>query len=176
MADVAAELIAAGGIDAVTVRDVANAVGCSTTIVSHYFSDKRELLHFAYRSATNRASGRLDTVLSKDPTDLQGALEALLPLDPARRQDWRVWCAFFGAAFADPELAAEQRERVRSTRAKLAAILNALGHHTPDAARALLASLTGIAVQAVFDETDWTPGRQRNAVAAEVDRLLGVPH
>jgi AcrR family transcriptional regulator len=168
VADVAAELISAQGIDAVTVRDVATAVGCSTTVVSHYFSGKRELLYVAYRRAADRASGRLDVVLNKNKADLQGALEALLPLDLPRRQDWRVWCAFFGVAFADPELAAEQRDRVHSTRAKLTTVLNAVGHHDPDAAR-------GIAVQAVFDERDWTPGRQRKAIAAEVDRLLRGP-
>ena len=52
---VASRLIAQAGLDAVTVRDVANAADCSTAIVSHYFHNKKELLFLTYRGSIDRA-------------------------------------------------------------------------------------------------------------------------
>ncbi len=55
VATLATALIARGGIDAATVRDIAAAGGYSTKVVSRYFSDKRELLLLVYRAAAERA-------------------------------------------------------------------------------------------------------------------------
>ncbi len=44
VAAVAADLVAAHGRRALTVRNVADAAGYSTTVVSHYFDDLADLL------------------------------------------------------------------------------------------------------------------------------------
>ena len=59
VAAVAADLIARRGLDGVSVRDVAAAGGYSTTVVTHYFASKRELLLHAYRSAGTATEARL---------------------------------------------------------------------------------------------------------------------
>ena len=59
VAAVAADLIARRGLDGVSVRDVAAAGGYSTTVVTHYFASKRELLLQAYRSAGTATEERL---------------------------------------------------------------------------------------------------------------------
>ena len=173
VAAIASALVAEGGTEAVTFRDVAKAAGCSTAIVSHYFADKRELLLHTYRAAAARAGERIDAALRSDGADVDGALDALLPLDEARRTDWKIWFAFWGKAIGDPELAAEQASAVREARRRLETVIAAardsgrLGTGVDDAfaARRLLTVVLGIAVQVVFDPNDWPASRQRAIVA-----------
>lgn len=169
VASVAAALVARGGIEAATVREVAAAAGTSTAIVCHYFRNKRELLQLTFDHAADRARTRVEAVLARDPADVRGTCEALLPLDDERRDDWRVWFAFWAPAVSDAELGADQRSRVRGTRHRLAEVL-AAGPTRPSRAdadreaRRLLTVVTGIAAQAVFDPEEWTPARQRKAL------------
>lgn len=175
VAAVAARLVADGGIDAATVREVAAAAGTSTAIVCHYFRNKRELLQLTFAHAAGRARRRIDAVLDRDPGDVRGLCEALLPLDDERRDDWRVWFAFWAPAVADPALGADQQRRMRETRDRIAAAMTA----APDAptraaaereARRLLTIVTGIAAQAVFDPAEWSPSRQRALLRDELGR------
>jgi AcrR family transcriptional regulator len=162
VAAVAAELIARRGLDGVSVRDVAAAGGYSTTVVTHYFAGKRELLLHAYRSAGTATEKRLPK-----QGDLLAICEAILPLDEPRRLTWQTWFAFWGAAIADPELAAMQRRRLLWFRDLLAAELD--GDH--EAARELLVLVRGIAAEAVFDPDDWPPERQRELAERTIQRL-----
>jgi len=178
VARVAADLVIEGGVDAVTVRDVAAGAGTSTAIVSHYFRDKRELLRFTFAEAASRARRRVDAVLARDPADVAGLCEALLPLDDERRADWQIWFAFWGQAVADPALGAEQRQRVLDTRAILAAAVGAASprltaESADDESRRLLTLITGVAAQAVFDPDDWPPHRQRQLLDG-VDGMAGL--
>ena len=173
VADVAAQLVADGGVDAVTVRDVAAKAGTSTAIVSHYFRDKQELLMFTFAEMAGRARARVEAALAQDPSDLFGLCEALSPLDEDRRREWRVWIAFWGAATGDPDLAEQQRLRVAATRATIAdAVLKARPGTTraqaANDARRILALVTGMAAQAVFDRNDWPPARQRRLLRTEL--------
>ena len=70
VAAVASQLIARAGLEAVTIRDVAQAAGCSTAIVSHYFHNKRELLLFTYRYSIESATARADHAMGPGADDL----------------------------------------------------------------------------------------------------------
>ncbi|MDD2669165.1 TetR/AcrR family transcriptional regulator, partial [Zoogloea sp.] len=83
IAGIAADLISRVGLDALTMREIAAAAGYSTTIVTHYFASKRDLLLYTYRASASNAQGRVNAVLARDPCDLKGSIEALLPLDEA---------------------------------------------------------------------------------------------
>jgi AcrR family transcriptional regulator len=166
VAAVAADLIARRGLDGVSVRDVAAAGGYSTTVVTHYFAGKRELLRHAYRSAGTATEERLAAVDRRGGDRLLAVCEAILPLDEPRRRTWQTWFAFFGAAIADEELAAMQRRRLLWFRELLARELG-----DDDAARELLVVVRGIAAEAVFDPDDWPPERQRALVEQTIERL-----
>jgi AcrR family transcriptional regulator len=178
---VATDIVAGQGRAALTVRSVSAAAGCSTQIVSHYFSDMAELLHATYTAAAARASRRLDAVIAADPMDLQGVIEALLPMDATRRRDWSVWFAFWSEALHDDLLGADQRARARGSLARISTILHRLAADgrlpascdIPAAAGRLSALIPGIAGQAMFDPTRWTAARQRTAVAGEL-ALIGA--
>jgi AcrR family transcriptional regulator len=169
VAAVAADLIAERGLDGVSVRDVAAAGGYSTTVVTHYFAGKRDLLLHAYRSAGVATERRLKLVTGDDR--LLAICEAILPLDEPRRRTWQTWFAFWGAAVADEELAGLQRRRLLWFRELLARELGG----DEEAARELLVLVRGIATEAVFDPEDWPPARQTELVHRTIERIAKPP-
>ncbi|MBG51750.1 MAG: hypothetical protein CML99_04935 [Rhodobiaceae bacterium] len=94
-------VIAAEGLEGVTMRKIATAAGCTTGRITHYFAD-REALILAALSAVNAAtSARIDALLQQDKPVFERLLAAAheaLPLDAARLLEWKVWIAFWGAA------------------------------------------------------------------------------
>ena len=179
IAEIAAALIASHGPDGASLRALAAAAGWSTTAVTHYFANKRELLQHAYRAATRHAAIRVAAVSPRASDPLRSSCEAVLPLDAERRQDCQTWLAFMGAAVGDPVLAAMQRRRVAGFRELLAATIaaeQADGRLDPqlDAeseARDLLALVHGISFEAAFDAKDWSPARQRAVLLRALGRL-----
>lgn len=181
MAAVASRLISKAGLEAVTVRDVAQAAGCSTAIVSHYFHNKRELLLFTYRYSIETATARTDHALGAGADDLKAYVAALLPFDEERRTDWKIWFAFWAKAAADEEFAEIQRDCVRRTRGEIETILDRLYEtgelaadaDRPELARRILLAVMGMAIQAVFDPEDWTVERQTEFIRREIDPFVG---
>ncbi|MDP3745811.1 MAG: TetR/AcrR family transcriptional regulator [Phenylobacterium sp.] len=175
------QLIAKAGLDAVTVRDVAEAAGCSTAIVSHYFHNKKELLHVTYTAAIERATGRAEAALAATG-DLKAFLAEIMPLDEDRLTEWSIWLAFWAKAVSDPDIAAAQRNCVLRTRGNILRILDDLnargelvaGVDRAHAARRVLATITGMAVQVMFDREDWPTDRQHGLIDPEL-RALYIP-
>jgi AcrR family transcriptional regulator len=169
LTDAAARLIAGGGIEAATLRDVAAEAGMTTGALTHYFADKRELLLHTFQSSLHH---RRSTRGDREPADPSGALmtslEGALPLDPERTRHWMVTIAFCSQAAGDAVMAATQRDAYRefrdhiadlAVRAGLAAKTSA--SHT---AEQLIAVADGIAIQAIFDPASWPAPRQLTAL------------
>jgi AcrR family transcriptional regulator len=178
VARIAADLVAAGGLAAATHRRIAEAAGCSTTVVSHYFTDKRDLVTATYREVGDRVAARLEAARSSEDV-LVAILEALLPLDEDRTRDWRLLFTFLGLAATDAELAAEQRDRAAAARAQIETALagdKQVGRIPPDAdvpasARSLLSFVLGMGMQALFDPAEWPVERMRTALADAVAQI-----
>lgn len=180
LAEVAADLVAAGGAEAATVRAVAAAAGFSTKAVTHYFADKRALMLLTYRHAALSSQARTDASQPQGRADIAALLHALLPTDPTIERDWRVWFSFWGLAIADAEFAAEQRERMREFVSRIAdclerdpAFARLPAEALPEAASALFAALVGIVTQAIFDPERWPPDAQCAAIDAALARIGG---
>lgn len=180
LADVAADLVSAGGAEAATVRAVALAAGFSTKSVTHYFADKRALMLLIYRHAALHSKVRTDASQPADGGDIAALLHALLPTDPKAERDWRVWFSFWGLAIADPEFAAEQRLRMREFVSRIADCLaqdpgfaHLAAAERPVIASALFSALVGIVTQAIFDPEAWPPAQQAAAIDSALERLAG---
>ena len=104
----AAAIVIASGRAALTARNVAAATGWSTTVVSHYFDDMADLFHETYSYATTRSRRRVDRALATNPDNVEGLIEAVLPLDQERRDDWKIWFAFWSEALTNPTYSDEQ--------------------------------------------------------------------
>jgi AcrR family transcriptional regulator len=176
---VASRLIAEAGLDAVTIRDVAEAAECSTAIVSHYFHNKRELLFLTYNSSIDRATERCEAALTAADGDLKAYVAELMPLDEERVIEWKIWVAFWARAVADPEIAQVQRSCIVRTRGNILRImreLDAKGVFAPgvslaEEARRILTLLLGMAVQVLFDPADWPAARQHAVIDGELAKL-----
>jgi AcrR family transcriptional regulator len=181
VATIASRLIAERGLEHVSLRDIAAAGGFSTTVVTHYFESKRELLSHAYQGAVRATAQRVAAIGAQGGDVLLGHCEVVLPLDDERRETWLTWFAFFGAAVGNPDLAAMQRREVRQFRRLLAldiAADQAAGTvpaelDPTEEARQLLALLHGVASEAIFDPDDWPASRQLSVLAAALARLRG---
>ena len=170
------------GLEAVTVRRVAEEAGWSTGAVVHYFSDKEELLLFAFRTVADRVGRRLAAAAERTDEPLELARTWLvqgLPLDAERQAEVRVWFAFLGLALARPELARAQRLTYRAWRGRVAALLQEAqrrGQIRADvdcsaAAAALVAVVDGLAVQATFEPRALSSRRQAELVDQHLDAL-----
>lgn len=179
---IAGDLIAEGGLAAATHRRIAEASGASTTVVSHYFHDKRDLVMATYRQVGERVADRLETAAAT-PHPLRATLDALLPLDAQRVRDWRVLFAFLGPAATDVDLTTEERVRLRAARTRVRAavateVTSGCLPSVTDAdavARGLLAVVLGTGMQALFDPSQWS----RRRIGAVVGRALadaGLDH
>lgn len=164
MALVAAGVLATSGIDSSTIRDVATAGGWSTTMVTHYFANKNELLLHTLAMSIAEMTRAIEAAQRAGADELRAIVEQILPLDETRSQRWRLWLAFWGSAIGSAELAAIQRDRQEQLVALLGSALRRRGRGDGPGrdteARRLVALLDGISVQAVFAPEHWSPARQ----------------
>jgi TetR/AcrR family transcriptional repressor of bet genes len=170
------------GLEAVTVRRVAEEAGWSTGALVHYFADKEELILFAFRTVADRVGRRLAEAEERttDPLELaRGMLIEGLPLDRDRQEEVRVWFSFLGLALTRPALARAQRLTYRGWRDRVTEyLLRAQGDGAIRAevdcaseAAGLVALVDGIAVQATFEPRALSAARQLELVDARLTEL-----
>ena len=178
MAATAAELVGTRGLDALTFRNVAEAAGSSTTVLTHYFTDKRDLLRFTYDVVAERSGARFDEVL-RCGGGLRECLEVLLPLDPERQIEWRLLTCFWGMAVSDPSMARAEARHVRSAQSRIESLLRQ--HHLEIAdieieavARRLITLVHGLGAHSALDPDHWSPAEQRRVLAHELSSVSGL--
>jgi TetR/AcrR family transcriptional regulator, transcriptional repressor of bet genes len=170
------------GLEAVTVRGVAEEAGWSTGAVVHYFADKEDLLLSAFQTVADRVSRRLEKLEARttEPLELARAwLVEGLPLDGDRRAEVRVWFALLGLALTRPALARAQRLTYRAWRGRVAELLRDAQDaqavradvDCPAAATALVALVDGLAIQATFEPRAVSGARAVELVDAHLDAL-----
>jgi AcrR family transcriptional regulator len=170
------------GLEAVTVRRVAEEAGWSTGALVHYFEAKEELLLFAFRTVADRVGRRLAQAEERTSEPLELARAQLvegLPLDSERRAEVRVWFAFLGLALTRPALARAQRVTYRAWRDRIAGRLRAAQERgdlraevdCAAEAAALVALVDGLAIQATFEPRALSAQRQVQLVDAHLDAL-----
>jgi AcrR family transcriptional regulator len=170
LVDAAWHVIAEEGLDAATMRRIAEAAGCTTGRVTHYFDSKDDILVAALREVHHRAGDRMIRHLS-EPDVATALLEVLLealPIDEDRQLEWRVWLAFWGRAAADDRLRREQQQRYAEWRGLLGKLLRrGRPHATPADRRAavdlIAAAIDGLGIQAVLEPASFPPARLRRA-------------
>jgi AcrR family transcriptional regulator len=178
IAEVTVEVIAREGLNAATIRRIAKELGGPTKIVTHYFSDKRELLLWAYRSLAEQGQRLVNDVVARDPTDLVGSLFAMTAAEESGVLLWRVYVAFWDRAARDSVIAELQRMHMDLAIERIAEIIRARNGDRSDlqsVSQRLNALVQGISVQALIDKERWSPERIRGTLADEVELVLGRP-
>jgi AcrR family transcriptional regulator len=182
-----AAVIAAEGIQAATVRRIAQQAGCTTGLVTHYFAGKDDLIIGALRHVHAAAADRMRMARGRQASGM-GALRAVLlealPLTSAGQFEWRVWLSFWGVAWASPPLSAEHRERYAPWRRLIHDLLREavqLGQTTPglnlrEATDRLLALVDGLGVEATYEPRRLTRRRVTGIIDAQLTQFtVGHP-
>jgi AcrR family transcriptional regulator len=156
-------IVSRDGLEAATVRRVAAETGMSTSVVSHYFAGKDDLLRLAFRIVVER--GRQRAVADAEHGgQARALLVTALPVDAERRAEARVWFAFLGLAVSRPDLADDQRRAYTAWRGAVAAALTEEGlpeHLDAETeAAGLIALVDGLTVQATFAPRKMPAARQ----------------
>lgn len=169
-------VISADGLAGVTMRKIADAAGCSTGRLTHYFANREEIVLAALRAVYHAARTRLERVgsgASPPPEKLIAFLEETLPLDRERLLEWKVWIAFWSAAAAAPLLAKENDERLAAWAEVLEPLVAAAapGADAAQEAEALIGLVNGVGLQAAVHPTPANKRRARETVARYVAAL-----
>ena len=171
-------VVAAEGIEAATVRRIAEEAGCTTGRITHYFADKEEVLVAALRQVHRAAGRRMLAAIGPRSglAALRAVLAEALPLDQERILEWRVWLAFWGSAATSAGLQAEQHERYREWRGLLKRVL-ATAQLPADIdldrlVDQIVALVDGFGLQGVLDPQHPQPEQLASRLNGAVDALI----
>jgi AcrR family transcriptional regulator len=174
----AVSLIAKGGMDAATIREIAQASGYSKGVVEHYFENKEELIsgalasinaHYEYRITHNTAG--LDGIDA-----LRKRLQLTLPLNKTIRDEWKVRLVFWSMAAVQNDLRKAQEQRFERAADVFeqdilrAVSIGELQIYRPAAelARHLFTGVAGVSVVALQSRNRFT----RRFLLAEIDTMI----
>lgn len=175
IAQVAMGLIAREGLEAATVRRIAAEVGFSTTIVTHYFADKQELLLWTYRTIAGWARERFDEAVARDPADLVGYLMTMTAVREVDKTNWRPYIAIWDRSLRDPTFSNEWRGWTEITLARIMTFVRVRDPDCADApyvARRMLALVQGVSIQLLFDSGSWSEEDVHDAFTTEYDLAM----
>ena len=113
VSEATAGLIATGGMEAVTIREIARVSGYTKGVIGHYFEDKEELIDGALAWVNLRYEERVSAA-----TEGHSGLEALrkriaatIPSTKSTRDEWKVRLVFWGLAAIKGDLRERQKKR-----------------------------------------------------------------
>jgi AcrR family transcriptional regulator len=169
------------GVDAASVRNVADEAGWSAGALRHYFNSQSELLAFAMQLVVDRVEDRVAALdrRAEPRRGVEQRLHELLPIDDERRAENEVWLAFTGRALVDPQLRARHEEVDEALRMACARALEELGNagrlrpglDTELEAERLHGLLDGLALHTAMRPERISSQRIRSVVARHLDSL-----
>lgn len=181
IARAAAEVIATRGLDALTLRDLAAALGVTTGTLTHYFPTKDALVARTKEMVFDARYARARQTAAGAPgrDRLHAVIAELLPLDAERRTLWRVLVAFQGSAVGSAVLRRAHERRVRRWFALFADLIAPLlpAQRATDATElgmAVALLVEGIAIHVAMMEPPMAPERQVAFARMQVERLISA--
>ena len=164
------------------MRALAQELGCTTGVVTHYFRDKQDLILFALHQVTQSLlkvmHAQREQVLGVER--LLNMMSAFLPLDGERQAILKVWLAFLGYAVGRDSLMAEHQRSAAQLRGVILQELQAL--HSAQLIRddadleleanALLALVNGVSLDFLIQAKHLSPEQQQQVIRRYVDEML----
>ncbi|MGK5729041.1 TetR/AcrR family transcriptional regulator [Streptomyces sp. URMC 124] len=188
VAEAVLRVVGRRGLEAASLRNVAEEAGLAIGSVRHYFGDHDELVIFAMEELTGRIErrvrARVDRLLDPSAAAERGAgaeelLAEFLPLDPERHEEAVLWIAFATAARTRPGLLPHALALQDGLRTLVARVLSgareagALPDDLDTGAESLrlAALLDGLTFQAVLQPATLTPDVLRQTIRRHLDTL-----
>jgi AcrR family transcriptional regulator len=185
VAKAAWQVIIREGLDRTSMRAIAQELGSSTGVVTHYFRDKEELILFALGLVFENVAAEMEArSQGQQGIDrLEQMMFVALPLEQIDRDDWKVWVAFLGYSIGREHLVKEHRKRydlLRQIIAQELADLQAAQLIRADLdltleANALIALIDGIGTGVVICPEQFSATQQQYLVRRHLHNLLASP-
>lgn len=176
LADAMVVIVAEHGLEAATVRAIAEAAGVSIGTVQHYFPSKDEFLVYAYRHTGEQLAARVDEIVARARSTrgaIRDILLELLPLDARRRAALRVGIAFSTRAMTEPQLADVLRDDLDELRRGLAEGFAEAKLPEPKREAAIaIAVVDGLATQLLFGGGVFTASDAVEALDTHLQRIF----
>lgn len=176
LAAVVLDIVAERGLEAASVRAIADAAGVSIGTVQHYFPTKDELLLYTFVHIGHELDDRVERIVKRAWSGrraLRAILLELLPLDARRRAALRVSIAFATRAINHPVLAAQLAKDLEALRAGLAELLTELRVADPRREAATVSALVdGLGTQLLFGKGTFTNDDAVAVLEAYLDRVF----
>ncbi|MBD2258531.1 TetR/AcrR family transcriptional regulator [Pseudanabaena sp. FACHB-2040] len=182
VSEAAWRVIVREGLDRTTMRAIAQELGSTTGVVTHYFRDKDDLMLFALDRVIERTINHMQTCTQgyEGLDRLRQLVFSPLPLEPGDEDGWSVWIAFLGYAVGREHLMAEHRRRYAQLHEILEKELKALQaakliREDLDLsleANALIAFIDGIGTGFVVNPAQFDPDKQKYLVLRYINSLL----
>lgn len=175
IARAAADAIASRGLEQVTLRDIAAALGVTTGVLTHYFPSKDALVAFTKAQAFDRLLARARE--AADGVDglarLHAVVAELLPVDDERRSTWRLLVAFHGSAVGSAAMRRAHDRRMAAWFTLFAELVAPLGATDPEATgMAVALFVEGMAVHLAMMQPPRPPEWQAAFAREQVARLV----
>lgn len=169
IAKAACKAIAAKGISAVTMIDIAAAAGVTTGMITNYFDGKAEIIAAALRVPFLSMERKIADLIERGETDLATLLDVAIPAAKDHFQDVAVWVNFWGLIAADPEFRKLNATLHREGSGLYARAMLATWPEASDwpkevfdtALRSVVTFLFGLSAGGVTNHTVWTARVQR---------------
>ena len=170
------------GLDRASMRAIAQELGSSTGVVTHYFRDKEELTLFALERVFENVLEDMKACAKRwqGIDRLEQMIFLALPLEISDRDDWKVWMAFLGYSIGREHLVQEHRKRYDLLRQiicqELADLQKALliraDLDLTLEANALIALVDGIGTLVVICPEQFSAEQQQYLVRRHINALL----
>jgi AcrR family transcriptional regulator len=165
IAQAAADAIATRGLEQVTLRDIAAALGVTTGVLTHYFPSKDALVAFTKAQAFNRHLTRA--------RDAAAGTDGIERVDAERRTSWRLLVAFHGSAVGSAAMRRAHDRRMRAWFAFFAELVAPLGVADAEATgMAVALFVEGMAVHLAMMQRPRPAAWQRAFARTQVERLV----
>lgn len=181
ISEIAAKLIASGGLEAATIREIARQSGYSKGIIEHFFDRKEDLISAALDWANLRYNRRaaLATESLSGLAAVRARIQATLPLDEETREEWRIRLIFWSMASIDPALQDRQAQRFIAARRRFETDLRQArqlgelkaGLSIGPAAERLLYHISGVSCAALHNTSRYQPHRLRGEASFLIQSL-----
>lgn len=172
------------GLDATTVRRIAQEAGYSSGVLAHYFKDKEDILVSAHMLAFARARERIVRATSTITgiEALRRAIFEALPLDEERSREAQVDVSFLGQTVGNPYLRQIRSASNAESRALWAGFVvqaQEIGEIDADEDAELivdeiLALVESLSVEAIINPDRMTPEHQIRLVERFLDRVTAT--
>lgn len=171
----AAKLVSRGGFEILTLSNLAKELGGSMRLVTHYFTDRKDLIVALLDAGLRETQSVLDDLqrIDDDRARMTCALSWLLPDDDESLQLERVRVALMVHREREPEVTAFFSKADEAVRAVLALALPKSSSWPEELFVDILRVwATGVALSTVEHPERWSPNRQREAMHLFVEQML----